>query len=262
MRNLNCSISAVVLTNNSEKTLNRCLNSLTWCNEIIVIDDYSLDNTVKLAKKYTDHIYRKKLLNDFSSQRNFGIKKTLSNWVIFVDSDEYVTQKLSNEIKSTISNPFLKIDGFSLKRKDYFLNHEMKYGPSGKNYIIRGIKKGSGKWINKQPEELQIRGEVIQLKNKLIHKRQENLLDYFNKIIYYSKLESQARFQNGENSNLWKILFEPLNTFLKTYIFMFGFLDGIFGLILCYMLLINKFLVYSNLWNLNTNTNKISAIIK
>jgi glycosyltransferase involved in cell wall biosynthesis len=253
MANLNKNISAVVLTKNSEKTIDKCLKKLYWCNEIVVIDDYSSDRTIKFAKKYTANIYKKKLNNDFSKQRNFGIKKSSNRWVVFVDSDEYVTQKLSAEIKKHITDPSLKICGFSFRRKDYFLKHNMKYGPSGKNYIVRGVKKGFGHWINKQPEELKICGNILQLKNKLIHKREESLPEYVKKIIFYSNLESEARFNNGEISKIWDILIKPIGIFLKTYIIMFGFLDGIFGLILCYLLLINKFLVYSNLWNLNRN---------
>lgn len=81
-------ISVVVLTKNNDSSVGKCLESVLWCDEIIVIDDFSDDNTVEIARSFTSRIYKKKLNDNFSEQRNFGLLKVNEDWVLFIDSDE------------------------------------------------------------------------------------------------------------------------------------------------------------------------------
>src|SRR4030042_6193870 len=114
-------ISVIVLTDNDEKILEYTVKHLTWCDEIIVIDDGSDDGTVSIASRYTDKIYKRELKGDYASQRNFGLSKARGDWILFVDSDEIVSQNLSLEIKSVISPDNAGSTGYLLRRRDYFL---------------------------------------------------------------------------------------------------------------------------------------------
>src|SRR3990167_11562432 len=91
-------ISAVVLTKNEEKNIERCINSLLWCDEIVIIDDYSEDETINKIKNAKVKIFQRKLNGDFAGQRNFGLEKASGEWVLFVDSDEEVSRELREEI--------------------------------------------------------------------------------------------------------------------------------------------------------------------
>ena len=97
-------ISAVVLAKNEQKSLAMCLKSLSFCDEILVVDDYSTDNTVEVAKKQNAKVIEHSLNNNFGAQRNFAIEKVNNDWILFIDADETVTQELRNEILSILSN--------------------------------------------------------------------------------------------------------------------------------------------------------------
>src|SRR3990167_6793169 len=111
-------MSSVVLPHNDEATIAKTLGSLTWCEEILIIDDGSTDNTLSITRKFTRKIFKHPLDNDLAAQRNFGLSKANGEWVLFVDSDEVVTQELAEEIRQEISNlQFSIYQAFYLKRR-------------------------------------------------------------------------------------------------------------------------------------------------
>src|SRR5260221_14334529 len=128
-------ISAVVIAKNEEKNIANCLANLAWCDEIIVIDDYSTDKTCVLTKKYGANIYKHHLNSDFASQRNFGLTHATGDWVLFVDADERISKPLSREILQKTEKT--NYGGFYIKRRDYFLGHEIKYGETGNIKLLR-----------------------------------------------------------------------------------------------------------------------------
>ena len=97
-------ISVVVLTKNEEKNIEECLKTLQWCDEIVVVDDFSTDKTVSLAKRLGAKIFERNLEDDFSQQRNFGLGKATGEWVLFIDADERVSQNLASEIREQVAN--------------------------------------------------------------------------------------------------------------------------------------------------------------
>ena len=123
-------ISALVLTKNEEKNIKKCLQSLSWCDELILIDDYSEDKTLQIVRAChcVIKIYKRKLNNNFAAQRNFGLSKAKGDWILFIDADEVVSKSLREEIreKTKKQNGFYisKACAFSIKRKDYFLGKE------------------------------------------------------------------------------------------------------------------------------------------
>src|SRR3990172_4277046 len=98
-------LSCVILTKNEEKNIKGCIEALGFCDEIVVVDDYSSDETLKKATNLGVRTYKRSLNNDFSSQRNFGLKKARGKWILFVDADERVMPELSDEIVNVISDP-------------------------------------------------------------------------------------------------------------------------------------------------------------
>src|SRR4030042_6223066 len=95
-------ISVVVLTHNNAGSIEQTLQSLAWSDEIIIIDDYSTDKTISIASTYKAKIIQHRLNHDFAAQRNFGLSKVKGEWVLFVDSDEVVSEELKNEIQRAI----------------------------------------------------------------------------------------------------------------------------------------------------------------
>ncbi|HSD98451.1 MAG TPA: glycosyltransferase family 2 protein [Patescibacteria group bacterium] len=246
------SISAVVLTKNEERNIESCLKDLEFCDEIIVIDDNSTDATVELARKNGARVIVHSLENSFALQRNFGLEKAREEWVLFVDADERVSEKLKNEILEKIQNN--KYVGFFLKREDVMWRKVLRHGEQGKIQLLRLAKKENGKWKGKVHEMWDIHGSVQTLDNALRHHPHPTIAEFLQEINFYSTLRSQELFENGKHANLIDILIYPKVKFIQDYFWKMGFLDGIQGFLAAILMSFHSFLVRGKLWQLQKST--------
>ena len=255
-------ISAIVLTKNEEKNIERCLKSLDFCNEIIVVDDYSGDKTIEIVYKVLKvhkvyKVIQKKLNNDFAQQRNFGLSKVSNEWILFVDADEEVTRELMNEINRL--DPRLHGDdanAYFIKRRDYFWNQELKFGEVKKVRnlgIVRLVKKNSGTWMGTVHEVFHTANKVGQINGFLNHYPHPTLKEFINDINYYSSIRAEELFNRGVKTNIFEIIFFPFGKFIYNYFLNFGFLDGPAGFTYAFMMSFHSFLVRAKLYQL---TNK------
>lgn len=303
-------ISAVVLTKNEEKNIERCLKSLDFCDEIIIIDDYSEDGTIDKMRNAKINppasgqnnndnvklkIFKRKLNDNFSEQRNFGLEKASNEWVLFLDADEEISKELKEEIlnlenKKLLDSCFRRNDNkedrinnsgekwsknkkntndnivaFYIKRRDYFWGREVKYGEVKKireKGLLRLIRKNSGKWVGKVHEKYQIlirrladKYQILTLKNFINHYPHQNLKEFIQDINYYSSLRAKELFNQGKKTNIFQIVFYPLAKFILTYFIYLGFLDGPAGFVYSFMMSFHSFLVRAKLYQL-TNIEK------
>ncbi len=241
-------LTAVVLTKNEEKNIERCLKSLSFAGEILIVDDYSVDRTLDIAKKFGVKIYKRLLNGDFAQQRNFALSKARFDWVLFIDADEVVPEKTKLEIISKIENPLLKEVGYFVRRDNYFLGKKLKYGEASSVSLLRLGKKGCGVWKRKVHEFWDIKGKVVMLNNRIDHYFCENLSDFIEKINWYSELHTKANQEEGKKSNLFKILFYPVFKFFNGFVLKRGFLDGVSGFVFAFLMSFHSFLSWSKLW--------------
>lgn len=238
-------ISAIVLTKNEQANIFRCLKSLTWCTEVIVIDDYSFDQTLSVAKKSGARTFQRKLAGNFAAQRNFGLTKASHNWVLFIDADEVVSQNLAKEIKSKLGKT-TNVSGFFLKRKDHFMGKNLKFGETASVALLRLAKKTAGKWHRPIHETWQLKGETSQLENPLIHFPHQSISQFIKSINFYTDLEAKHRLLQEDpdrSAVVAEMLFFPPAKFVYNYIILLGFLDGIPGFIVALMMSLHSFLV-------------------
>ena len=256
-------ISAIVLTKNEEKNIERCLKSLDFCDEIIVVDDYSTDKTLEKIQKLEVKsqnlkskvkIFKRQLEKDFAQQRNFGLSKVSNEWILFVDADEEVTQELKNEINRL--DPRLHgddINAYFIKRRDYFWNKELKYGEVKKvreKGIVRLVKKDSGKWMGSVHEVFHTAKNIGRLNGFLNHYPHPTLKEFINDINYYSSIRAEELFNRGVKTNIFEIIFFPFGKFIYNYFLNFGFLDGPAGFTYAFMMSFHSFLVRAKLYQL------------
>jgi glycosyltransferase involved in cell wall biosynthesis len=241
-------LSAIVLTKNEEKNIEKCLSSLSFVDEIIVIDDFSTDKTVKLTKNYGAIVFFRRLNNNFAQQRNYALSKARGEWVLFIDADEVVSVPLKNEIIQAINNPFSNIVGFYLKRKDIIWGKKLNFGETGKVKFLRLAKKNTGKWKRSVHEFWCVRGIKGDLHNELYHYPHPSLKEFIKDINFQSDLHSSANYWEGKKSNVIKITFWPMGKFFNNWIMRWGFLDGSQGLIIALMMSLHSFLAWSKLW--------------
>jgi len=244
-------ISAIILTKNEERNIEKCMESVKWCDERILIDDKSSDRTVELAKKYNAVIYERDLSGDFSAQRNFGILKAKHDWVLFVDSDEVISDALAYEISNAIGlkdENLRDYNGFYLKRVDLIWGKKLEHGESGNIKLLRLGRKGFGKWKGTVHEKWIMKKPVGILVNPILHYPHRTLEEFLREINFYTDIRAEELKNKNIKVSFWSILFYPLGKFINNYLFKRGFMDGMQGLIFAITMSFHSFLVRSKLW--------------
>lgn len=246
-------ISAIILSKNEEDNIIDCVKSVSFCDEIIIVDDISSDKTIEVVKKLKNPkitILQHTLDNDFSIQRNFGLTQAKGEWVLFVDADERVSAALAYEISNAIVFSS-DVNGFYIKRRDNIWGRELKYGESGSIKLLRLGKKEFGKWEGKVHEVWKIKGKRGLLNNFLLHYPHDNIKEFLKEVNFYTSLRAEELYKKGAKTDFMSIFLYPLGKFLLNFLLRRGFLDGIAGLIVAIMMSFHSFLVRGKLWLLS-----------
>lgn len=239
-------LSVVILTKNNQDALPVTVKSLKFAGEILVVDDYSSDETIATARKLKAKVYLRHLNNNFGAQRNFGLEKARGKWVMFIDSDEIVSEELALEIQKKIG--VNKYASYYLTRQDEWQGRQIKFGENGRSRLLRLAKRGSGRWKRKVHEIWQVNGKKGYLKGILFHKNKKNIRDYINAINVYSKIHARENIIEGKRINLLGIIFYPTFKFFHNFVLKLSFLDGMHGFVLSCLMSFHSFLSWSTIW--------------
>lgn len=244
-------ISAIILTKNEENNIIDCLESVAWCDEIIIVDDYSEDRTLEVVKNFNSRvkIFKRKLEDNFSAQRNFGLSKATGEWILFIDADEILSNGLRGEIMDFLSSKNEKYDGFYMQRKDVVWNKELRYGETGNIKLLRFAGKDMGKWAGRVHETWNIKGTVGYFKMPILHYPHQNISNFLKEINRYTDLRAKELYDNKVRTNIFQIIIYPKAKFILNYFIKLGFLDGIEGLVFAIMMSFHSFLVRAKLWS-------------
>lgn len=246
-------ITAIILTKNEEKNILKALESVKFCDEIIVLDDFSTDGTLPLLRRANVRLIQKPLENDFSKQRNSGLKEADGNWILFLDADEEVTIELQREIvKKLMDDP--EVSAFYIRRRDYFWGKELKHGELRKTYqkgIIRLMKKESGTWEGTVHEEFKTDKAVGYMSGFINHYPHKTIKEFLHKVNLYSTLRANELYKTKKNVSTWEFVVYPFGKFFYTYILSAGFLDGAAGFVYSFLMSFHSFLVRAKLFQLN-----------
>ena len=241
-------ISGIIIARNEEKMIGEALDSLSFCDEIIVIDNGSTDKTQEIAEKKGAKIYELQT-NDFSQLRNFGLSKAEGDWVLYLDSDERIDDDLKNSIKKTVSEDS-KFSAFTLKRKNYYFgNHEW---PQIEKMERLFKKEKLTCWKGKLHESPVITGEVGNLKDGFIlHFTHRDLESMLNKTIEWSTQEALLRYNSGHpKMTWWRFPRVMISGFLNSYIKQKGYKAGVVGVLESIYQSFSMFITYAKLWEL------------
>lgn len=241
-------ISVVIITGNEEKNIRDCLNSVTWADEIIVVDSESSDNTVNIAKEFTNKIFIHKW-EGYTSQKTYALKLANNEWVLSLDADERVSPELADEIlKLDLTNK--SFEAYKIHRDNYFIGKLITNCGWGTDYQLRLFKKSTTKLSARLVHEgFIVDGNISVLKNSIIHYSYQNLKNGFNKINEYSTLEANEKYKS-KKINSFKIIFYPFLGFIQHYFVRKGFLDGKHGLMISLMHAMTKLQVQMKIWEL------------
>lgn len=248
-------LTTVILTKDEEENIARAIRSVNWSSEIIIIDDYSTDSTISIAKELGAKVYTRNLNSDFSSQRNFALSKAQNDWVFFIDADEQVSKELAQEVKDAIKQNF---DGFLINRQDVWLGKKLQHGEFGKLYFLRLAKKNRGIWKRNIHEKWVVEGRVGKLSCPLFHYPHPTIKSFLESINFHSNLHAK---ENEKEAKPFFFLFtvtHPLVKFFDNFILKRGYLDGTHGFVASVLMSFHSYLSWNTLWtskNSHKNTN-------
>lgn len=240
-------ISALAITLNEEKHLERYIKSLSFADEIIIIDSYSKDRTKEIAAQFNNVTFIQRTFDNFSAQKNFAISKARNNWIAFFDLDEEISESLANEIKLVTAHP--NCSAFEVKRDFYFMNKKIRFSGLQNDWVVRVFNKEDCQYNhNLVHEVLEVRGKIQRLNSHVPHYTYSSFDTYVNKMHTYAALQARMMYENNKKPTLWHFLFRPFYRFWHQYLIRLGILDGKEGFILAYINAFSVFKRYVNLW--------------
>ncbi len=243
-------ITAIIPTFNEEIHIEDAIKSVSFADEIIVIDSYSTDNTVALAKKYDIHLIQR-VFDDFSTQKNYAIDLAKHDWIYVLDADERVALPLREEILNAVKNPE-NLVGFQVYRNFYFAGKKIRFSGWQRDKVIRLFLKEHCRYNGSLVHErIKYKGEIGFLKHKIEHYSYRNYDHYISKINHYSALRAKQLHAQGKRVNLYHVLIKPFTRFFVHYVVRLGFLDGFTGILLAKTEAYGVFTKFTKLWLMN-----------
>lgn len=226
-------LSVTIITKNEAKNIKKCLESVKFADEIVIIDSGSSDDTLKIAKEYTDNIHQHPW-QGYGAQKNLALSKASGDWLLSIDADEVVTPQLQQEILQLLATAS-EYDAYYIPRLSTYCSKAIRYGDWRNDYCLRLFKRNLGKFKELPVhEELIVNGKKGYCQHQLQHHSFTDLEDVLDKVNRYSSLSAQHKFENGKKSSLSTAILHGLWTFIRGYIFRLGFLDGKKGFMLAF----------------------------
>lgn len=222
-------LGVALITKNAALRLDECLASLTFADEIVLLDSGSTDDTLAIAGRHGVRIHHSSDWPGFGIQKNRAVNLLETDWIFFIDADEVVPPELAASIVAAITAPQAEV--YELNRLSSFCGHWMHHSGWYPDWIARLFKRGSAHFSDDLVHEsLRFNGKAARLKGELLHYSYESYSDVLRKLEHYSSLGAQQRLARGETASVGKAVTRGLWAFLRTYFLRLGFLDGRAGL--------------------------------
>lgn len=226
-------MSVVIIAKNEQDNIENCLKSVSWANELIVVDDYSSDDTVNIARQFTDKIFLRKMENE-GVHRNYAYSMARNNWVLSIDADERASEGMKKELETFFKTKQKDI-AYSFPIKTYIGNRWIRYGgwyPADK---IRLFDKRFFKYEEAEVHPgVRLDGTWGRLKSDIVHYSYGNFHDYFASLNNQTTLEAKKWFRERRKIGFLKMQRKFIHRFLKSYIQCQGFRDGLVGFMIAY----------------------------
>ena len=247
-------LSITIICKNEEKNIYNCLESVKWADEIVVVDAFSTDKTIEIARRYTDKVFQNKW-EGYAEQRKFALSKVSHQWVFSLDADEKCTEELKSEILDAIQNS-KEIAGYKIPRKSYFLGKWIKHCGWYPGYQLRLFKKSETTVTDRLVHEgYEVNGTIGYLKNAIEHYTVNSIEDYMNRVNIYSTLQAYEK-NNRKKVKFTDLFFRPISSFIRQFFIQRGFLDGVYGLMVTFFDVITNMLTYMKIWEMQNTSKK------
>lgn len=250
-------ISVCIICFNEERNIRDCLESVKWADEIIVVDSFSTDRTVEIAREYTDKVVQRKWPGHVE-QKNVALEMAGCDWALSVDADERVSPELREQIQAVLDgkgDP--NVAGYEMPRKTFYLGRWITHGGWYPDRKLRLVRRGRAKWAGTNPHDhLYADGPTARLSGDLYHYTYRDISDHLRAIDGFTTISAEELRKKGKRFVLFHMLFNPPFKFLRMYFLRLGFLDGIPGWVVALLGSYYVFLKYAKLWELRRGGGK------
>lgn len=240
-------LSVAVITKNESDKIKACLESVKWVDEIIIIDNGSQDDTLKIAREYTEKIFKANT-QDFASLRNLAMEKSLGDWVLFVDADERVLKPLKEEIEVMVT--LSDYSAYAISRRNIIFGQEVRYGSFWPDWVIRLLKRQDFEgWVGKVHEYPKFKGVLGYSKSSLLHLTHRNIDQIILKSLEWSKIDAKLRLDSKHpKMSGWRFLRILITEIINQGILRKGFLNGTVGVMDSILQTFSMMMSYVRLW--------------
>lgn len=244
---MNIPLSVTIITQNEVDNIGRCLESVIWADEIVVVDSGSTDGTLEICERYKCKIIKTEW-RGFGPTKHLAVEHASNDWIFSIDSDEEVTPQLRQEIEALFSSE-PKQNAYRVKRSSFYLGKQIKYSGWDRDLPLRIFNKKHGQFNLKQVHEsVEIDGERGLLRGPLLHYTYPTVSSHIAKMNRYSDLSAEEALARGKTSSVAGAIFRGFAKFFKMYVIKRGFLDGTTGFILAKNSAFGVYLKYLKIW--------------
>jgi glycosyltransferase involved in cell wall biosynthesis len=242
-------ISLVTITFNEQDNIERCIKSVPWCDDIVVVDSKSTDRTPQIAKDLGARVFVEEW-RGYGPQKNRATSLAKNDWVIFLDADEALSPELASEIKSLYQTKSLDCDAYEFPRLSIHMKREIRHGGWFPDRQKRFFNRTRCQWTDVNiHEELQAQ-KVGRLAPHMFHWPFKNLSHQIQKNNHYSTLQAVQLHHEGKRFSCLKFWLKPVSKFIECYFLKRGFLDGMPGLIVAIGAAYSVHLKWAKLWEI------------
>jgi len=242
-------LTVIVPTYNEESTLPACLESVRFADEILVVDSFSTDRTLEIARASGARILQHEYIYS-ARQKNWAIPQASHEWILLVDSDERVTPGLRDEVLHVLEGEPTH-DGYWIRRANHFLGRRIRHCGWGTDKVVRLFRREVARYEDREVHaEIDLPGPLPILDHPLEHHSFRSFGQYFRKLQLYSEWGAAQLYKEGRRAGALEILGRPVTRFLKMYVLRLGLLEGLHGLVLSMLGAFTVYLKYARLWEL------------
>lgn len=242
-------VSVIITTYNEERNISDCIESVLWADEIFLVDSFSSDRTLELARRYPITIRQREYFGS-AAQKNWSLDRVEHDWVLILDADERLPEALAREILALLAGePEYK--AYYVRRQNIMAGKVIRHSGWSTDKVIRLFHRGHGRYPNRRVHaDVDISGPVPTLRHHLLHYTFRSFDQYLEKTLNYARWGAAQAFREGRRARFAEIGVRPLWRFFRTYFLQLGILDGLHGLVVCGIQAVGVFLKYAWLWDL------------
>jgi len=248
-------VSLLVLTRNEEDHIADCLASASWVDEMVVVDSGSTDRTVALAEEAGARVLEH-AFESHARQRNWGLEQLSHRWVLVLDADERATPELAAEVP-TILERGDRYAAFRISRRNWLMDGFVRHGSWGRDRVVRLIDRERCSFPDRRIHEtVEARGPMAEMRSHILHYTCQDLQDFLRRADTYARLGAQDAADRGTRAGWGRLLGRPIFRFLRSYLLLWGFLDGRRGLVQASLTAYGAWLKYLYLYELEARERK------